>query len=42
MEILLAMLISFSIVRDDVHLDLANLSDAEITKLSIEHGLIKE
>jgi len=42
MEILLAMLISFSIVRDDVHLDFANLSEEEITKLSIEYGLKQE
>ena len=33
MEILLAMLISFGIVRDDVHLDLKDLSAEEIAKI---------
>ncbi len=32
MEILLALLISTAIVREDVHLDIANLSDIEMTK----------
>lgn len=33
MEILLALFISFGIVRDDVHLDLKDLSAEEIAKL---------
>jgi|GEM_PF-4733349 hypothetical protein len=42
MEILLAMLVNFSIVRDDVHLDFANLSKEEITRITMEYEAKQE
>jgi hypothetical protein len=42
MEILLAMLVNFSIVRDDVHLDIANLSKEEVTRITMEYEAKQE